>query len=213
MIAVLDNDILFKGACYGLLDELVGTICRTNETGVLGSSRFVVTSLIERTVLNRDRSIALEGLFDFLSAAAILEPVEDEVKMAADLELSAQRAGANFDGGESLLCAILVQRLLSLLVTGDKRAIVAIETILDTDVRLRFISGKVKCLEQLFASSIAQYGCDHVRFAVCAEAQIDKALSICFGCKSDPVVDGSIWDGLQSYINDLRRRAGRVLAP
>ena len=131
--------------------------------------------------------------------------------MAADFELAAQRVGASLDGGESQLCAIVVQRLLPLLVTGDKRAIAAIETILDADPRLMAMCGKVRCLEQVFAGSIARYGTAALRVAVCAEPQIDKALSICFSCRSQCVEEASIRDGLQSYINDLRQRAGRVL--
>jgi hypothetical protein len=213
MNALIDNDVLFKGACYGLLEKLISIICPINATGVLGSARFVVPKKIEKANLNRDRGTALGILLAFLSQTETLEPADDEQRMAADFELAAQKLGVNLDGGESQLCAILVKRVLSSLLTGDKRAIAAIETLLDADSRLMPICGKVKCLEQVFVGSIVRHGCVTLRLAVCAEPEIDKALSICFSCKSQSVEDASILEGFQSYINDLRQCACRVLAP
>jgi hypothetical protein len=213
MNAVIDNDVLLKGACYGLLDRLIWTTSATNGAGVLGSARFVVPSKIKKAKLNQDRGIALQALLAFMGHTASLEPSNEEQELAADFELIAQEVGANLDVGESQLCAIVVQRVIPLLVTGDKRAIAAIEAILDADTRLKPICGRVKCLEQIFVASIVRCGCDTLRLAVCAEPWVDKALSICFSCRTQPVGDASIREGLQSYIGDLRRRAGRVLAP
>jgi hypothetical protein len=213
MNAVIDNDVLLKAACYGLLDKLVWTASPQNGTGVLGTARFVVPRKIKNARLNNDRGKALQNLWTFLNQTEILEPGDDEQRMAADFELAAQKVGANLDEGESQLCAVVIQRVLPLLVTGDKRAITAFESILDADPRLPAICGKVKCMEQVFAASAGQHGCDMLRLAVCAEPEIDKALSICFACKSQRVEDASILEGLQSYIGHLRQCARRVLAP
>jgi hypothetical protein len=214
MKAAIDNDILFKGACYGLLTDLVSIVCPAEEAvGVLGSARFVVPNKIERSTLKQKPASVLEALFEFLSRATVLEPVTREQEMAADLELTAQRLGLSLDTGESQLCAILVHRFLSLLFTGDKRAIAAIERLLDVDPRLIPICGKVMCLEQAFASALARDGSVLLRCAVCAEPDIDKALTICFSCHSESVTVQSHTEGLQSYINALRAVATRVLAP
>ncbi len=150
MKAAIDNDILFKGACYGLLSELVSTSCPNSEVpGILGSARFVVSAKIRKRSLLRNRARALENFSDFLGRTQALEPTDSEQSMAADLELAAQRLGVSLDTGESQLCSILVNRVLSLLLTGDKRAIVAMEKLVDADTRLAPVCGRVDVLSSL----------------------------------------------------------------
>jgi len=211
MNVAIDNDVLFKGACYGLLDRLLSGI--SSMAAVLGSARFIIPKKLERTSLNGDRAKALETFLAFLSRSATLEPTDNEQGMAADLELAAQRLEVNLDAGESQLCAIMVRRAFGLLLTGDKRAIVAIERLLDAEPQLTPICGRVKCLEQVFVDAVAREGHVTLRVGVCGEAGIDKALAICFSCKSQAVDGPCVLEGLRSYINDLRRQAGRVLAP
>lgn len=213
MTAAIDNDVLFKGACYRLLDELASRDSMNSAVGVLGSARFVVPKKIEKANLNGDRAKVLGTLNEFLSRATELEPAESEQKMAADFELAAQKLALNLDIGESQLCAIVVQRALDWLVTGDKRAIAAIEMLLCPEPRLMPLCGRVKCLEQLFADAIGRHGHATLRSAVCTEPEIDKALTICFSCKSETVDCTDVAEGLLSYIRDLRERAKQVLAP
>ncbi|MGD0579737.1 MAG: hypothetical protein ABSC08_12495, partial [Bryobacteraceae bacterium] len=140
-----------------------------------------------------------------------VEPTEDEQRMAAEFELAAQRAGLGFDAGESQLCTILICRSTPLLLTGDKKAIHAIEQLLDSESRLVALCGRVRCLEQLVLDIFsASPNPDTLRTAICSEAEVDKTLAICFSCHCD----GSGLDyaeGLKSYLADLQRRAPRVL--
>jgi hypothetical protein len=212
MDTVIDNDILIKGACYGILCDLVSGICPIDAVGILGSSRFVVPKRIERSELKRSRAAALETFSLFVIRATTLEPSDDEQRMAADLELMAQRTGVSLDSGESQLCAIFAIRLLSFLLTGDKRAIAAMETLVDCDARLSHLCGKVLCLEQLFLTLLNRDRSGRSRDVVCAEPNMDKALSNCFGCYSDSASVESQVEGLQSYIADLRGRALRILS-
>ena len=214
MKAAIANDILFKGACYGLLNELISTACSGTEVaGVLGSARFVVSKKIEKSKLRRNGVPALACFLQFLSRTEALEPTDNERNMAADLELAAQKLGINLDSGESQLCAILVHRVLQLLLTGDKRAIAAMEKLMDADVRLRPICGKVRCLEQLVHDALAIGDHGTLRGAVCSEPEIDKALAICFSCTNQSIEMASVIEGLQSYIRSLRMQASRVLSP
>ena len=214
MKAAIDNDILFKGACYGLLSELISTTCSSTEVaGVLGSARFVVSKKIEKSKLRRNGAAALTNFTQFLSRTESLEPTGSEQNMAADLELAAQRIGINLDSGESQLCSILVHRVLPLLLTGDKRAIAAMEKLIDADARLRPICGKVRCLEQLVHDALANGEQGNFRRAVCAEPEIDKALAICFSCTNQSIEAASVIEGLHSYIRSLRMEASRVLSP
>jgi hypothetical protein len=212
MKVVIDNDILFKGSCYGILNDLVATLCSTTEAGVLGSAKFVIAPRFAVSKLRHDSSGALARFSEFLSRAVAIEPTVGEQRMAADLELTAQRLGVNLDSGESQLCAVVVSRVLPFLLTGDKRAITAMERLIDADNRLTSICGKVKCLEQLVCDALLRG--DHLAFriAICSEADVDKALAICFSCTRDSIESESVIEGLKSYIGSLRMNASRVLS-
>lgn len=213
MEALVDNDILLKGVCYDLLDELFSLkLTPAGMLGILGAARFVVTKKIRRRALKRGEESAIKSLEDFIQRVAIVEPTNDEQLLAADFELAAQRAGVALDIGESQLCAVLVLRAVRQLCTGDKRAIHAMQELLEVDTRLQPLCGKVKCLEQLVLQSITEDNISRFRAAICAEPKIDLALTICFSCSSRDVSLEEIGCALDSYINDLRRRARQILA-
>src|ERR1039458_89319 len=111
MKALVDNDILFKGACYGLLDAFLAPVSVAGDSfGILGAARFVVSKKIIKKAPHKGIAAAHEHLATFLGRAAVVEPTEDEQRMAAEFELAAQRAGLGFDAGESQLCSILICR-------------------------------------------------------------------------------------------------------
>jgi hypothetical protein len=212
MEALVDNNILMKGACYGLLDELLSqTVSSTDLLGILGATRFVVAKKIRKRVIRRDKEAAIRSLDAFIQRVTIVEPTTDEQLMAADFEVAAQRAGVALDTGESQLCAVLVVRVVRQLYTGDKRAIQAMQELLETDVRLRSLCGKVKCLEQLVLQSITGNNVSLFRAAVCSEPETDVALTVCFSCASAEASLEGIRYALSSYINDLRKRAQQIL--
>jgi hypothetical protein len=212
MDAIVDNDIIFKLVCYGLIEEmLLGHGEPRRSVGVLGAARYVIKKRITKK-LQTSTATAVEILEAFIDRVIILEPTEAEQLMAADFELAAQHAAVALDTGESQLCAILIARALPLLLTGDKRAICAIEQLLTIADRLNSVAGKVKCLEQLMLDSLSEDNCRRYRSMICREASIDRTLSICFSCSSDDAAIDGIISGLKSYINDLRSQAQHVLA-
>ena len=213
MKALVDNDILFKGACYGLLDAFLAPVSVAGDSfGILGAARFVVSKKIIKKAPHKGIAAAHEHLATFLGRAAVVEPTEDEQRMAAEFELAAQRAGLGFDAGESQLCSILICRSTPLLLTGDKRAIQAIEQLLDSESRLVALCGKIRCLEQLVLDTFsASPNPDTLRTAICAEVEVDKTLTICFSCHCENGSGLDYAEGLKSYLTDLQRRATRVL--
>jgi hypothetical protein len=77
----------------------------------------------------------IRRLDDFLASVELIEPTVEESTLAAEFESLALAAALPLDAGESQLCAVLVSRNLPLLVTGDKRAITALESLVDSDTR------------------------------------------------------------------------------
>ncbi|MEX0754719.1 MAG: hypothetical protein WD556_06310 [Actinomycetota bacterium] len=210
----VDNDALLKLSCYGLC----GKVWPPEEDaryGVLGAARYVLARALERLNLAAGRERAEAALKHALDAAEVLEPNKDELELAARLESDAQRHGLQLDAGESQLTAILVARDSSELLTGDKRAIRALEGLLDLVNGLDTVAGRVRCLEQAI-SLVAQLegAFQETSVAICSEPDVDKTMSICFSCFSGDAVDrAAALEALENYISSLREKAPRILAP
>jgi hypothetical protein len=181
--AVVDNDVLIKLACYRLLQDVLAVFGGSVPIGILGVAKFVVTSNIRGSSSINDRESALQNFVVFLAEVEELEPTDDEINLATELEEAATRAAVGLDFGESQLCAIVLSRAIPMLITGDKRAIAAAEVIKSNIGRLAELEGKVVCLEQLVLSLTDRIGHGAIRDRICAEPDIDKSLSICFACR------------------------------
>lgn len=213
MTGALDNDVLYKGACYDLLVEFATFVDPLSmAVGVLGAAPYVVRALLIRADLQADNSTVLERFERFLRTVGILDPTEPEQALAAAIELAAQRQGLPLHSGESQLCAIAVTRGFTRVLTGDKHAIVAMEDLLNTRAELEALAGRVHCLEQAILAVSQSIGTPAVRTHVCSEPSVDTALSMCFSCASGASWTDASLDGLQSYIRSLRANAARVLA-
>ncbi len=206
---LLDNDVIFKLSCYGLHEELENFLNdRGGIPGVLTVALFVLTRHLKRSQRIADRTRAKAKFRRIVLMCQRIEPTPDEIAVALSLEEQAQVEGLQLDAGESQLLAILVSRQVPLLLTGDKRAIAAIE-------RLRIAEdaqGRLACLEQLFHCFLDSENKQDIRDAICRESQVDKSLAICFSCGSGTASRSSIYEGLRSYIKAIRRSSPRVLA-
>lgn len=205
----VDNDVVLKVAAYGLRAALWPRGGR--EIGILAAARFVVASHIARGP-GRDKARAAEELEALLSDASVLEPTEAEIEFAAEIELAAQRARVPLDPGESQLSAIVLVRTMADLQTGDKRAISGLERLLDDFTRLAPLCGRVHSLEQVVRGALDDGpGFQLIGDAICAEPDLDKTLSICFGCYGSRTTSAETFDRLRAYIDELRSKAPRVL--
>lgn len=213
--AVADNDILYKGAWYGLLHELLRVIpCLPQHTLVLGQARFVVGKRIERQQKKgvAGATEARARFAELLATLSLIEPSNAEQSFAADLENAAQQLGVPLDAGESLLCAVLVRRELTHFATGDKRAIAALEMLSGERAEFAAVAGRLLCLEQLFVRLLSVVDPHAIKKAVCQNAHVDQALANCFSCSSPEVPPERSVEGLASYIDALRAVAPRLLA-
>jgi hypothetical protein len=214
MQVLVDNDIVIKGACYRLLPELCAARnpAPSIDAGVLGSCKYVARDRICRDTSLNDVAGALDALSAFVAAATVVDPTSEEQRLAADLETGAQHLGVPLDVGESQLCAVMVERGISALLTGDKRAIGALEQLLDLHSWLDHLRGRVHALEQLVLAIVELQGSGEPRTKICSEPSVDSTLDICFRCHDSGADAPEIAEGLASYINDLRSTAPRVLA-
>jgi hypothetical protein len=213
MNTLIDNDVLHKSLLYGLTEELILAINANQASAILGAAPFLIRKKMEKLVPEL-RQPALERLSATLATVQILEPTGEEIAHAAELELAAQLAGVDLDPGESQLCAAMLRRSLDRLITGDKRAIAALEVLLGSRSELNAMAGKVLCLEQCFILSLSR-GADHDTFRVkiCGSFSPDKALAICFRCHSIEQALEDTLACLRSYVEDLRHKAPTFLAP
>lgn len=206
--AALDNDVLIKLTAYDLLGAAQA---RLGAVGVLGAAKFVVRSALERHRGLQDREAAKARWEASLDTIELLEPTDDEIRLATRLEESAAASGLPLDVGESQLCAMTITRGIAHLVTGDKRAIAAAEVMTAAVGELLALAGRVLCLEQLASHLVSDLGAEEVRRRVCAEPGVDRSLSICLSCAG--LESGSAFDpaGLVSYAESLRAAAPTLL--
>lgn len=208
---LIDNDVLIKCACYSLLGEVRAPNNAGGDLGILGAAPFVVRGYLQRRGSISDR-IAAQRCFDScLSRAVILEPTEDELRLATIIEETAMEQGLDLDSGESQLCAMAVFRMSPFLLTGDKRAICGAESLQLQVSALSSLHGRVVCLEQAIRGIANRMGPLAARSLICAEAAVDKSLSICFECDREPARPEFAAEGLQSYIRYLRTQAPLLL--
>lgn len=140
---LLDNDVALKIVSYALVHEMVAAISTDSAPiAMLRVGRFVVRGKLDRASKISDVGRAKAAFEQLLTAVVLLEPDDDELKMAADLEAQAIQKNLELDGGESQLLAIVARRACRLLLTGDKRAIAAMATI-----ALKLVNNRVACLE------------------------------------------------------------------
>lgn len=208
----IDNDALLKLVAFGLLDEVFSKLEDNPNFFALGAARFVLLKLVKKGSWSQpaqELEDAITAAFDVLT---IIEPTPDEISLAATFEGSAQRLGVSLDVGESQLCAVLINRSLDYIVTGDKRAIVAANVLCSNEDSLQSLEGKFASLEQVILVLLAKSNVDRIRDSICREAAIDRALSSCFSCMS-PEIGAESWRaGLSSYIAHLRAQAPIALS-
>jgi hypothetical protein len=209
MIDVLvDNDVVLKSCCYGIDEPFLELLADMGAAPlVLAVAKYVIKGRIRRDQSLVDRDRAYKSFERSIGLLQEVEPTEAEVAMAAEFEAAAQALNLELDGGESQLLAILIGRRLPLLLTGDKRAITAIERIAGDTLP----GPSIACLEQVVVTLLGRIGLAKLREQVCAEPSVDRALTSCFACRSTVVVATSVEEGLRSYIGHLRKSSSRAL--
>ena len=207
---LVDNDIVIKVASWRLGSEmLASTTLEGVPPALLGVARYVVWDRLAKANHLVDRYAATAAFNALLEVLAVVEPTDEEIADAADFELAAVASGLELDPGESQLLAILIRRDCDALLTGDKRAIHAMERIAPKSA-----FGRVACLEQLITDVVRRDNVGRTRIHVCSEPTADRAITTCFACSSSAALKKSeTIAGLSSYCEHLRVGAPSILLP
>ena len=204
--AAIDNDIIYKANAFDLLDTFLRAIgVARSDTNVLGSAKFVVAQLIKCSRPEENQEEELARFYEFIAVATTLEPVDEDLKLAARIEELAQEENLPIDTGESLLFAITINSEFELLVTGDKRAIKGASRLVDPLPELHNLSSKIAILEQLVRLSITEDTA--IRKNICSHTDVDKALSIALSCSNPHAGLQQSLEGLNSYIEHASKIA------
>lgn len=203
---LVDTDVLIKAVSYRLANSTLAFLAeRGLHPKVLGAARFMLATHVAKARRVADVAAAAAELAAVTPKLEDIEPTPEESTLAADIEALAATSGLPVHGGESQLLAMLMMRSTRRLLTGDKRAIEAISKMLSP-----LPPHRIACFEQLLGSLIEVLGPNVVRSAVCAEPAVDKALASACCCASAPGTDPR--PGLESYIEDLRKKASFLLS-
>ncbi|MCG5478634.1 hypothetical protein [Sinorhizobium alkalisoli] len=208
-LILVDNDIALKLCAYSCAQELMWFGSGRNRTlAMLRLAQYTVGRRVHRARGIQD-SASLQTQWGVLAAAVLwVEPTEEEIMFAAELEEQAMMLSLELDAGESQLFAILVHRMSPLLITGDKRAINALERIAHC-----LPSERVACLEQIVFTLLQILGTEILRKRICGEPGVDRSLSIAFACNSasNPATEQTIKEGLTSYVVSVQKSAPTIL--
>lgn len=202
---LVDNDVVLKLCCYGCHGAMAAAIGDW-PAAMLSVGRYALRDRVRRSRSIEKRGRVAAALEEAFGALTLAQPDEHEVALAAEMEEEATRRSLEFDAGESQLLAMLLRRSAPLLLTGDKRAIVAIHGLV-----IREAEGRIACLEQLVTTLLEVVGSGALRKAVCAEPRADRAITACFACAATGAAEADIRAGLASYVSHLRSASGDTL--
>jgi hypothetical protein len=206
MACYFDNDAIQKLAEVDLLDDARSVL------GALASEVFVLsTAGFKFYRKNPKKGYAKYGasiykkIHHFI-AAAQTTPVPN----GKDYEALSSVAG--IDAGEAILYAAVANSEADLLLTGDK---VSVRSLADSEsctrVRQR-LARRILCVEQVVDRVIEAQGFEYLRGKLSKSGPIsDGALRLCFS-KGAASMESEARAGLTSFIGDLRRQGGELLA-
>ena len=199
-LILIDNDVLLKVTGFEISGCIERLLHRPHVSlGILSSAKFVVRSRLER---KSDSDPNLYQAWDDLYAISLeISPDNTEIQLAAEIEEVAMLENVDLDVGESLLLAVLFNRDARVVITGDKRAIVAVRRIFH-EIELK--RNCIASFEQLVMRILLIESFQSLRTRICRRQRVDRTMSICFSCSSTHTTQSATQNALRSYISDIR---------
>jgi hypothetical protein len=191
MIILADNDIIYKLACFDLLQEFLTCLeAAPQDIYVLSTLKYKL-----RKKLKND-PIPLKRLEEFVA-------VISEVPQASAQSLE---RFVGLDVGEQQLFAVMIEYAdTSQLVTGDKRALQAVAELAVTDqALLHILSGRVECFEGVLLGLIQRYGFEVINAKISAYPNADGLCRMAFGINR---TQEHAEEAIRSYLESIRSEA------
>ena len=199
---LLDSDAARKLCQYQLIHELTRALeCALADLAVLPQLIFQLRlnnpeNALKKLGSNESVTMAIE----LVRHANTVEVLIEQSNHILDFERP------DIDSGEAVLFAALYQNAQDRLISGDKRAFVALSNITDP-IPTEGIWARLICLEEAILLILEREGFDLVSAKVRARSDVDKAISMVFG-RTQAANHASVLEALNSYIKDLDRSTG-----
>lgn len=197
---LLDSDVVKKICQYHLLHELAAALCcGLNGFAVLPQLKF------QLKLANQAKAVQKLGSEEAAELARQLVAAAAEVQVVAEtanpiLELNRP----DIDSGEATLFAALHGVAADSLISGDKRAFVALSEINGVAV-VDGLWARLICLEEAMQLIVRSANFNEVSAKVRTKPAVDTALSIVFG-RAAPNPQHMVLEALVSYMGDLHAR-------
>ncbi len=204
---LLDSDAARKLCQYLLLDEFAASLgCGLQEFAVLPQLKFQLATQ------NESKALKKLGSSDAVLLAQAL------VAAAAEIDLSPEAANnllqlsrPDIDSGEAVLFAALSQRDQDMMISGDKRAYVALSGI-EGHSLVEGLWPQLICLEEAILLILGCFPFELVSDRIRARNDVDMSLRIVFG-SSIANTQETVIAALESYLGDLARLTGSKYRP
>jgi hypothetical protein len=194
---LIDSDVARCMCCYELIEDLATAL------GVGLEDFFVLSQLkYQLHLANPDKALKKLGSEEAVAQAnRLVEEASEVVVMADSANYLLLEGTPDIDGGELALFAALCENPSTGLVTGDKRALIALCKVTGS-MEGKFTWAQILCLEEAMALLVAHFGLAHVSDKVRRRAGANIAIELIFG-KSQPAELADVNEGFKSYLTHL----------
>lgn len=204
---LLDSDAARKLCQYELIEELIVLLgCTIGDVAVLPQLKF------QLRLANDVKALEKLGTANAVDLAKRLIASAQEVEVSATsanplLELNRP----DIDTGEATLFAALCERSDSSLVSGDKRAFIALSRVNGIPA-IDGLWARMLCLEEALLWLARDGDFPTVSEKVRNRLDVDTSIGISFG-RSAPAAQQTVIYALQSYIDHLTQQTSGKYAP
>jgi hypothetical protein len=147
-------------------------------------------------------------LHDRQRVLRLCDRVQALIEPPSDRNIRKMMLGVDdIDPGEADLFALLVERPAHLLMTGDKRAILALASVDTLGPLCKSICGRVICLEVAIQHLIREKGMDSIAHAIAPLRKYNRMIGAVFS-SGENTSEQDCLAGLSSYVKDLVRKTG-----
>ncbi len=195
-----DNDVLFKITFLDLWNELESFIT-INKSNHFHLATCIYLARKKAFLAEPTKVIKLESI---LKKMSIVEPAQNIELLSL---LSCQ---VGIDEGEALLYTKLYDIDPSILYTGDKRALVALQALSDNKIDLAFLDHRVILWEYILEFIIERLSIESIQEKFSNQTWTDNAFKAIFS-KHNLANRDALLETIQSYIREAETKYGRFL--